>query len=97
MDIIIFIFTDETYEIYDESSSSTISTGQKNPSWAAQVEIEQQQEADDSTDNISQTNTLPKDAGERGRRRGRKRNKSLLVKVCLQLISVLSFLFYRYN
>jgi hypothetical protein len=76
-DILIFIFTDEGSETPD-ASSSTISTGQKPLDWATQVDNEQQ-EADYSADSISQSNTLPKDAGGRGRRRGRQRNKTRLL------------------
>jgi hypothetical protein len=75
LDVIIFIFTDETNEIGNEPSS-TISTNQKPLDWATQVESEEQLEADYSTDSMSQSNTVPKDASERGRRRGRRRNKS---------------------
>jgi hypothetical protein len=77
-DIIIFIFTDETNEIGDESSSK-VTTGQKQRDWASQVENEQQQEAEYSTDSMSQSNTLPKDPGRRGRRRGRKRNNIIII------------------
>jgi len=78
LDVIIFIFTDETNEIGNESSS-TISTNQKPLDWATQVESEEQLEADYSTDSMSNSNTVPKDANERGRRRGRRRNKSRLL------------------
>jgi hypothetical protein len=93
-DILIFIFTDEGSETPD-ASSSTISTGQKPLDWATQVENEQQ-EADYSADNISQSNTLPKDAGGRGRRRGRQRNKTrlLIIQKSVLAINIYAFLFF---
>jgi len=90
-DVIIFIFTDETSETGNESSS-TISTNQKSTDWSTQVDNEQQQEADYSTDSMSQSNTLPKDASERGRRR-RKRNKSRLLMMCERVLATNTYAF----
>jgi hypothetical protein len=90
-DVIIFIFTDETSETGNESSS-TISTNQKSTDWSTQVDNEQQQEADYSTDSMSQSNTLPKDGSERGRRR-RRRNKSRLLMMCESVLATNTYAF----
>jgi hypothetical protein len=79
INVIIFIFTDEASETTGDASSSTMSTGTKYRSWAAQVENEEQQEADYSADNLSQPNSLPIDAAERGRRGRRRRNNLRLL------------------
>jgi hypothetical protein len=74
INLTLFIFTDEASETTgDASSSSTKSTGLKHRDWAAQVESEQQEDADYIADNLSQSNSLPIDAG-RGRRGQRRRN-----------------------
>lgn len=74
INILIFIFTDETNEATDESSSTT-STKQKSQNWAEQVDNQEKEDAESNKDSMSQPNNVPTDTDGQGKRRGRRRNK----------------------
>ncbi len=82
-DIIVFVFTDETSEVVDAPASTIVSDSRKRLDWAAQVESEQQEEADDTiqlppSPKPIEEHSEPR-SGKRGKRRGWKNSKSSYV------------------
>ena len=78
IDVILFIFADETTEAGD-APSATVNTAPKIRDWAAQVENAEQQEADYDADNLSQTNSSTRESSGRPYRGQRRRNTSQLL------------------
>lgn len=85
--MILFIFADETNESGD-ASSATISATPKSRDWAAQVDSAEQEEAENDADNLSQTNSLPRENRGRPYRGRRRRNTSLLLFTYQRVIAI---------
>jgi len=93
-DIIVFVSADETSEVGDKPSSSTTSDSRKRLDWAAQVESEQQEEADDTIQltpppQANEEHSEPR-SGKRGKRRGWKNSKPSYVDEGVLTINICS-------
>lgn len=85
--MILFIFADETNETGD-ASSATSSVTPKPRDWASQVESAEQQEAENDAENLSQTNSLPRENRGRPYRGQRRRNTSQLLFTYQRVIAI---------